>query len=426
VITLSESESIPPITPGLSPPIIFGNGALMKFANDGGNIDKVVESLTEKLRQSPSDASLMLDLALLHLIQQRPQEAYQVQARALELQQLFRVVGTKGMEVPVRRRVLALVAPGDFLNNAQLEFLLDGSEIGLDVLYIIPGKPLPAALPEHDVVFCAVNESDENLPILRRISGFLPAWPRPALNQPDKIAQLSRDGVAALFTGSRKICAPPVRRVGLSDLRLLAGGGVSLDALLPGASFPVLARSVGSHCGENFEKLDTPGSLLAYLKNQDPATPDFFLSQFIDYRGRDGLFRKYRITLIERVPYICHMALTDLWKIHYVNAGMTEDPAKRAEEALAMKTFDTDFARRHRAAFAELSERIGLDYFGIDCSELPDGRFLLFEAETAMIIHNMDSPTLHPYKPPQMARVFAAFLAMIDRAAVGKARLGRG
>jgi hypothetical protein len=312
--------------------------------------------------------------------------------------------------------VLALVAPGDFMNNAQLEFILDGSDIGLDVLYLVPGKPLPPALPEHDVVFCAVNESDENIPILKRLSQLLPAWPRPVLNAPEKITRLSRDGIASLFAGAANICAPLVGRVALSNLRSLALGEVSLDAILPGVSFPILARPVGSHGGKNLNKIDSPEDLAHYLKRFENKEDDFFLASFMDYRGTDGLFRKYRVTLIDGVPYLCHMAPSEQWKIHYVNVGMAENASKRAEEALAMETFDQDFARRHGAAFANLCELVGLDYFGIDCSELPDGRLLLFEAETAMVIHAMDSPTLYPYKQGQMAKVFAAFHAMIDRA----------
>ena len=162
--------------------------------------------------------------------------------------------------------------------------------------------------------------------------------------------------------------------------------------------------------------IDDAESLAGYLKNLDNAENDFYLSSFADYRGADGLFRKYRIVLIDGKPFICHMAVSEQWKIHYVNVGMDKDAAKRAEEARAMETFDQDFAVRQRAAFTEMCERIGLDYFGIDCAELPDGRLLLFEAETAMVIHTMDSPTLYPYKKVQMEKVFAAFRAMIDRA----------
>jgi hypothetical protein len=415
---MSSWESIPPIKPDLQLPGILGNGSLIKFASDGGDVNKVFDFFSGEVRKSPDDAASLLDLALLHLIAQRKDEAYRVQAQALERQQLFRVLGTKGKEIAIRRRVLALVAPGDFMNNAQLEFLLDGSDIGLDVLYVIPGKPLPSALPEHDVVFCAVNESDENIPILERIGQLLSRWPRPVLNAPEKIKGLTRDGIAALFADSTKICAPKVIRVGLPDLRRLADNKVSLDALLAGVNFPILVRPVGSHCGKNLDKIDSPELLANFLQGLEGDQGDFFLAAFMDYRGADGQFRKYRVALIDGVPLLCHMAPSEQWKIHYINVGMAENAAKRAEEAQAMKTFDFDFAERHRVAFAELCARIGLDYFGIDCAELPDGRLLLFEAETAMVIHAMDSPTLYPYKQEQMAKVFAAFRAMIERASL--------
>ena len=46
-------------------------------------------------------------------------------------------------------------------------------------------------------------------------------------------------------------------------------------------------------------------------------------------------------------------------------------------------------------------------------AETRDGRLLVFEADTAAIIHLMDPPDLFPYKPPQMRKVFAAFEAML-------------
>ena len=409
-------EVIPPIEPGLKIPTILGNGALFKFGVGGGDIAKVFDFFSDKVRQSPHDASSRIDLALLHLFARREEEAYRVQAEALEQQQFFRVVGTKGEETPVRRRVLALVAPGDFTNNAQIEFILDGSDIGLDVLYLVPGKPLPAALPEHDVAFCAVNESTENLPILQRLSQLVRRWPRPVINVPEKIACLSRDGVASLLKGTPDICSPPVGRVGFANLRLVASGKVSVESLLPGVALPVLIRPVGSHGGKNLEKIDSPKALATYLKNFESHEGDFYVTAFMDYRGADGLFRKYRVVFFEGAPFLCHMALSEQWMIHYINVGMAEDASKRAEEARAMETFNEDFARRHQRAFATLHERVGLDYFIIDCGELPDGRLLVFEADIAMVIHAMDSPALFPYKQGQMAAVFAAFRAMVDRA----------
>jgi len=82
-----------------------------------------------------------------------------------------------------------------------------------------------------------------------------------------------------------------------------------------------------------------------------------------------------------------------------------------------MQHFDQDFARRHATTFAALYRLVGLDYFGIDCAELPDGRLLVFELDVAMIVHNMDDPAIFPYKQPAMRKLFGGFLAALEAAA---------
>ena len=111
------------------------------------------------------------------------------------------------------------------------------------------------------------------------------------------------------------------------------------------------------------------------------------------------------------------MAVAEHWMLHFLNAGMDLDPAKREDEARHFATFDADFAVRHAAAIEELCARAGLDYFSIDCAETPDGELLVFEADTAMIVHDMDPPELYPYKGPQMQKVFRAFRDMLGRKA---------
>jgi len=110
--------------------------------------------------------------------------------------------------------------------------------------------------------------------------------------------------------------------------------------------------------------------------------------------------------------------------VHYLNAAMLDCAENRTEEALTMRDFDRDFAERHREALGALAARIGLDYFAIDCGETRDGRLLLFEADVAMIVHDMDPPDLFPYKAPQMKKVFGAFQAMLRQAAETGGRAG--
>ena len=215
------------------------------------------------------------------------------------------------------------------------------------------------------------------------------------------------------LAGLPGIVAPATVRVSRAQLEALAQGLISLEGFLPGAALPLIVRPVGSHAGTGLEKLERLEDLAAYLEGQ--AGGLFYLTPFVDYSGPDGRFRKLRVAMIEGRPFIAHMAVSEHWMVHYLNAGMDRDGAKRAEEAAMMATFDEDFALRHATAFKGLAEAIGLDYFAIDCAEDRQGRLLIFETDTAMIIHDMDPPDLYPYKEAAMVKLFAAFQALLAR-----------
>ncbi len=102
--------------------------------------------------------------------------------------------------------------------------------------------------------------------------------------------------------------------------------------------------------------------------------------------------------------------------IHYLNAGMTESAEKRAEEARFMADFDSGFAVRHAQAFKAVTDRLKLDYVGLDCAESADGELLIFEADSDMIVHAMDPVELFPYKQAVMRKIFDAFHAMLVNA----------
>jgi glutathione synthase/RimK-type ligase-like ATP-grasp enzyme len=206
-------------------------------------------------------------------------------------------------------------------------------------------------------------------------------------------------------------------RIASSALTAVARGERALGEVLPGGAYPLIVRPVGSHAGKGLERVEDGAQLLAYLEETRPDTA--YVSRFIDYASADGGYRKYRIAFLAGRPFLAHMAIGGHWMVHYLNAGMAESEAKRAEEAAAMAGFDEAFAARHAAAFAEMSARLGLDYYAIDCAETPDGELLLFEADVSMIVHALDPVDLYPYKRPQMAKLFAAFEALLREKARG-------
>jgi hypothetical protein len=66
-----------------------------------------------------------------------------------------------------------------------------------------------------------------------------------------------------------------------------------------------------------------------------------------------------------------------------------------------------------------MADRVGLDYFTVDCAENKAGELLIFEADNTAVVHNMDSPEMFPYKGPQMRKIFDAFAGMLSRRAIG-------
>lgn len=385
---------------------LMGLARLMRMALAGQDLSPIGERLLARSRDCPDDANALMDLSIVLQLRGNREAGLAVRDLAVRTRPLYHLPG-------LGLRLLVLLGPGDLMANSPVECLLEDSDVALDLLYLAPDRPFPDSVPEHDALFVAVAESDANLPLLARLADWLRDWPRPVLNRPERIAQLSRDGVCELLRGVPGMVLPQSVRVARSDLDRLAQGQTTVFARLGEGDFPVIVRPIDSHAGHGLDKLDDADMLAAYLRTVD--AEEFYLARFVDYRGADGLFRKYRVILIDGQPYACHMAISTHWMIHYLNAGMADDAAKRAEEAQFMADFDTGFARRHAEVFAAIQARTGLDYVGIDCGETASGDLLMFEVDSCMIVHAMDSLELFPYKPATMQKLFAAFRALLAR-----------
>jgi glutathione synthase/RimK-type ligase-like ATP-grasp enzyme len=391
---------------------LIGLAALMRMAYSGIDLAPLGAQLIARAERNPNDANALMDLSTVLQLRGNRETALGVQAQALEIQQLYRppTAGSQAHD-QARLRLLAIMGPGDLMSNSPLEFLLEGADVALDLLYVTPGKSLPQSLPDHDVLFVAIAQSDKNLPLLMEIASSIKSWPRPVLNIPDRIALLSRDGACALLKSLPEVVMPVTARISRQVLEQIGHAALSITAILEDGDFPVIVRPVDSHAGQGLDKIEHPAAIADFLKKSPNS--EFYVSRFVDYRSQDGQFRKYRIVLVDGRPFVCHMAISDHWMIHYLNAGMADSTEKRGEEARFMADFDSDFARRHEQAFRAINERAGLDYLGIDCGETADGKLLIFEIDSCMIVHAIDPVDVFPYKQPQMQKVFSAFREML-------------
>jgi glutathione synthase/RimK-type ligase-like ATP-grasp enzyme len=388
----------------------IGFATLTKMAFDGIDLRPLRDELIARIVGGTAGAGEGLDLSLITQLLGDKQTGLAIQAEVLAFHRLFR---SPCISQQPRLRVLALAAAIDMGGNTPIEFLLEPSGIELLTLYVIAGTALPAPLPHHDVAIVIASDSDECRDALRIIDQAAADWPRPLLNPPRLVGNLDRDKLHLRLRGIEGLDIPATVCVTRAQLSQVAWGGLPFADIAAELAFPVIVRPRGTHAGVGLAKVDDLAAIDRYLAEWPEQ--EFFVARFVDYASEDGLFRKYRVVFVDGRPYACHMAIAGRWDIWYLNAGMSDSAEKRREEATFMQTFDIGFARRHRTALAGLAERIGLDYFTIDCAENKRGELLIFEADNTAVVHNMDSPELFPYKPPQMQAIFAAVAAMLDR-----------
>ncbi|MCJ2088379.1 hypothetical protein MKK88_20660 [Methylobacterium sp. E-005] len=380
------------------PSPMIGPARLIRAAFEGTDMGAWANDILSRAGDGDLEAGTALDLATILLLMHRSDTALQLQNEVLGHCRHFQL---QSNTPEAATRVLVIVTAGDLMANTPVDFLLDDPGFRLEYLFVLPGDNVPDPLPAHDVCIIGVAYSTANEPVLEALASAASRWDRPVINHPRNVLKTSRHGIAEALDGAEGIVVPSVIRVPQAAIATATG------VLPDGWSYPVLIRPIDTHAGNALRKIAGSDDLTAYLDRSDAET--YYVTQFYDYSGSDGLFRKLRIVLVDGVPFLCHMAIRDHWMIHYLNAGMSEDSAKRNAEAEAMATFDDQFAPRHRTAFAAIHNRTGLDYLILDCAETRDGRLLVFEADTGMVIHDMDPVNLYPYKRPQMHRVFAAF-----------------
>jgi hypothetical protein len=388
----------------------IGFAKLTTMAFSGIDLRPLQQELTSRIAAGTAGAGEGLDLSLISQLLGDKAAGMAIQAEVLAFHQLYR--SPCSAEKP-KLRVLALAAATDMGGNTPIEFLLQDSGIELQTLYVVAGVELPSPLPEHDVAIVIASDSEECRDALRKIDRAAARWPRPLLNPPRKVGNLDRDKLHRLLRGIEGLDIPATHGVTRAQVSELAQSRISFTDIADDLRFPFIVRPRGSHAGVGLAKIDNRAAIDRYLA----ARPEqqFFISRFVDYSDDDGLFRKYRVAIVDGRPYACHMAIADRWDIWYLNAGMAFSASKRLEEADFMRDFDDAFAARHQSALAAMIDRVGLDYFTIDCAENDNGELLIFEADNTAVVHNMDSPEQFPYKPAQMRKIFDAFAAMLSR-----------
>lgn len=293
--------------------------------------------------------------------------------------------------------VLVLNAPAPWAQNTPLEFMVDPHAAALHRLYLTEDVNANG-LPPYDVVFNAIGEAEHAHDAIARAERFIASQSKRVINQPKHLWKTARPHLADALANVHGCVVPRTQRIARSELATRS-------------DFPFLARPVDTHAGRGLERIDTPDASKRYLDAH--ADERFDVTPYVEYRSADGFYRKYRVVLVDGKPYPYHLAISPQWMVHYIKTPTASTQWMRDEEERFLSDPQAVFANWERT-FGEMAQAFELDYVGVDCTIMPDGSVLVFEADTALLVHCREPEG--SYKHRYVPRIFRAVEALLHAA----------
>ncbi|HZX67348.1 MAG TPA: tetratricopeptide repeat protein [Candidatus Elarobacter sp.] len=294
----------------------------------------------------------------------------------------------RGDGAPVRLLYLTSALGG----NVPMQHVFDDRCFQVTTL-IAESAPGDIVLPPHDAVFNAIGDADRCARALGAAARIVASSPVPVFNDPARVREATRLRNARRLRSLEDVVTANAVEFARDELTEPTG------ATLPGARglrFPLLLRSLGYQTGEHFVRIDSSREVSPAAAAL-PGTSLLAL-EFIDSRGADQVFRKYRVMTIGGRLYPVHLAMAAEWKVHYFRSEMAGRADYRAEEARFLADMPAAIGTRAVAALDRIAAVLALDYGGIDFALLPDGRVLVFEANATMILVPPDGDARWDYR----------------------------
>ena len=279
--------------------------------------------------------------------------------------------------------------------NVDLRQFLDESRCAVWKVFV-DALDTDIELPPHDVVVNAIGDADLCGDVLREADALLQRTNAPVLNHPRAVLATGRLANARRLSGIPGIVVPRIQSVPRQDVTQLANGRTA---------FPLLLRATGYHTGEHFVRVDDAAHLAGAAAKLP--TSDLLAMEYIDTRSPDGVFRKYRVMLVDGKLYPLHLAISSNWMVHYFSGQTLDDAAHRAEEQRFLDDMSATIGAEAVGALEAVGRILALDYGGIDFTFHRNGNVVVFEANATMTIPRL-AQAPDDYRRPALARLCAA------------------
>ena len=120
---------------------------------------------------------------------------------------------------------------------------------------------------------------------------------------------------------------------------------------------------------------------------------DFYLTEYVDYRDGDGFYHKQRIVVIDGEALLRHSLYSDEWKVHASARAFMLERENWDDDTARFDRVSSEILPALRPAIDEITKRLKLEYYGIDCNLRADGQMLIFEVNANMNSLHGTNPT---------------------------------
>lgn len=253
-------------------------------------------------------------------------------------------------------------------------------------------------LPKTDILINSITDADSTLKSLE-IAGKITSFVKrkhpniPIFNEPSKVLETTRDKIYKKYNALKGLYIPKVIRIKPES----AAQVVEL-AKKQGLNYPFLMRPCGMHESKNLNLIKSKADNKLLERYAYDGT-EYYLTEFVDYKSEDGLYRKARLLIIGGKICPRHYMTGEEWMVHgdLHEEYMSKHIETKKAEINFINNYRKMISEESLNSMMELYKRSGLDYLGFDFAIRPDKSILIFEINPAQNPFINLNPKHFPY-----------------------------
>lgn len=260
-------------------------------------------------------------------------------------------------------------------------------------------------LSDVDIIFNQISDADTHSKVLMKLLNLTKNKKIPILNHPRYILETSRNTIYSKLNDIEKVNVP-------KTIKFVPMRPEDIENAIKkhDFSFPIILRKTGTHGGKSVKLIK---SFEDTKKLYDIALDGsaFYLIQFFDYK-EDGVYKKFRLVVVDGKLYIRHVIFSDDWIIHSRSRDfMDKNPKYQQKEVEIIENFEDVLEKQLNKTINKIYKKLKLDYFGIDCTLDKQNNISIFELNANMnILINTGS---NPIFEKQIEKIKVAIKNMI-------------